>query len=328
MGRTVLITGANRGIGLEAAVQFAQLTGTDGISTYDKVIITARDKRKGEAAIADASKRSGRPTSVFACVELDLVSHASVWKAVESLPSSLDTVVLNAGGLMGESLTKHDVTESFGANVLGHSILVEGLIKAGKIASEGARVVFSHSETTRSVWPFAGMQPFVRLYKNEMAGSLIAPPKRGVFGIAVRQRMNTYANSKLIGGLYFSALAREQPQIYFVSISPGGCGETDVYADAPQPMAFLMSLTIVKWIASRLGVVHSASAAAARYIRAATDAGFPSKFQSGAVVGGPYFRIADASGELRNQADFSTYYDDRELQDEALRIVRDAAARG
>ena len=49
------------------------------------------------------------------------------------------------------------------------------------------------SETTRSVWLFAGFQPFVRLYKEEILGSLAKPPTRGTLGVAVRQRMNTCA---------------------------------------------------------------------------------------------------------------------------------------
>ena len=271
MERKVLVTGSNRGIGLEAAVQFAQSKSIEGSYTYDNVIITARDTSKGAKAVAEVAKRSGRSASDITCVELDLTSHASAKKAVQALPYALDTIILNAGGLLGENLTKHGVTENFAANVLGHSILIEGLIEAKKITSsstkkEMPRVVFSHSETTRSVWAFMGLQPFVRLYKDEMASSLVAPPTRGVFGINARQRMNTYANSKLIGGLYFSALAREHPEIYFVNVSPGGCGETDVYADAPQPMAFLMSLTIMKWFTSMLGVVHSAKDAAFRYV--------------------------------------------------------------
>ena len=45
--------------------------------------------------------------------------------------------------------------------------LVEGLLAAGKIRA-GARVIYSHSETSRSVWLFAGFQPFVRLQASEI----------------------------------------------------------------------------------------------------------------------------------------------------------------
>ena len=67
-------------------------------------------------------------------------------------------------------------------------------------------------------------------------GATSRPPTRGSYGVPVRGRMNAYANSKLIGGLWLRQLAEEHPGIYFVSVSPGGVA-TDVYADAPQPLA-------------------------------------------------------------------------------------------
>ena len=58
------------------------------------------------------------------------------------------------------------------------AVLLEGLLAANKIR-DGARVIYSHSETTRSVWLFAGFQPFVRLYAEEIEGSIVSPPTRG-----------------------------------------------------------------------------------------------------------------------------------------------------
>lgn len=104
--------------------------------------------------------------------------------------------------------------------------------------------------------------------------SVADPPSAGAYGVAARRRMNTYSNSKLIGGLYISVLARENPNIYFVSVSPGGCG-TDVYATAPQPFPFLMGLRPVVKMFELLGAAHPVKAAAARYVRAASDSGFP-----------------------------------------------------
>ena len=118
---TLLITGANRGIGLEAAAQLASL------GKFDRIILTARTAEKGEAAVkaalAQATLQPGRNFS-FAVQVLDLESHASVRAAVKALPK-LDAVILNAGGLLGEELTAHGVTQSFAANVLGHAVLLE-----------------------------------------------------------------------------------------------------------------------------------------------------------------------------------------------------------
>ena len=55
---TLLITGANRGIGLEAAAQLASL------GKFDRIILTARTAQKGEAAVkaalAQATLQPGR----------------------------------------------------------------------------------------------------------------------------------------------------------------------------------------------------------------------------------------------------------------------------
>ena len=55
---TLLITGANRGIGLEAAAQLASL------GKFDRIILTARTAQKGEeavkAALAQATLQPGR----------------------------------------------------------------------------------------------------------------------------------------------------------------------------------------------------------------------------------------------------------------------------
>ena len=315
----ILITGSNRGIGLEAAAQFA------ASDRFDIVILTVRRADKGPAAIAAAALQAGKPESMFYFQTIDLDSHASVRAAVKALPT-LDAVVLNAGGLGSEALTNHGVTKNFAMNVLGHAVLTEGLIAAGKIGA-GARVIYSHSETTRSVWLFAGFQPFVHLYKEEMEASIARPPTRGTLGIGARQRMNTYANSKLIGGLWLSQLAKEHPNIYFASVSPGGCGETDVYASAPQPFPFLMSLKPVVSAFVAIGACHSVADAARRYVTAVTDQAFPATFPSGSVVGGPFIQISKAGGKLVDQSAFSSYYADEELQREAARVVRAAAER-
>ena len=88
---TLLITGANRGIGLEAAAQFASS------ERFDKIILTVRSADKGPSAVAAAAAQSGKPASLFAFQILDLDSHASVRAAVGALPRRLDAVVLNAG---------------------------------------------------------------------------------------------------------------------------------------------------------------------------------------------------------------------------------------
>jgi retinol dehydrogenase-12 len=63
-GKTCLVTGANQGIGKETAQALAVLGAT--------VVISARDRAKGEAALTDIKRRSGSND-----VELMLADFAS-----------------------------------------------------------------------------------------------------------------------------------------------------------------------------------------------------------------------------------------------------------
>jgi NAD(P)-dependent dehydrogenase (short-subunit alcohol dehydrogenase family) len=166
---TLLITGSNRGIGLEAAAQFA------ASDVFDKIILTVRSADKGPAAIAAAAAQAGKPESLFSCQTINLDSHVSVRAAVSSLPS-LDAVVLNAGGMGGEALTEHGVTKNFAMNVLGNAVLVEGLLAAGKIRA-GARVIYSTSEGTRDVQPFISTRHSSTQQSHLILGDLRLPDR-------------------------------------------------------------------------------------------------------------------------------------------------------
>ena len=86
--RIALVTGANKGIGLEIARQLAQA----GVS----VIIGARDSRRAGAAVAGLASEGLQVHSVA----LDLNDHASIAAAAETIHAEhgrLDILVNNAG---------------------------------------------------------------------------------------------------------------------------------------------------------------------------------------------------------------------------------------
>jgi NAD(P)-dependent dehydrogenase (short-subunit alcohol dehydrogenase family) len=89
-GQTVIVTGSNVGLGLEAARHFARLKAT-------KVILAVRNLKAGEAAKQDIEVSTRRP-GCCEVWELDLSSYASV-KAFSKRASTLDrldVVVENA----------------------------------------------------------------------------------------------------------------------------------------------------------------------------------------------------------------------------------------
>lgn len=133
-GRTVVITGANSGIGLEAAVDLARRDA--------RVVLTARDPDRGAAALDEVRRRSGSNTVDL--VALDLGDLASVRDCAAGLLEAydrLDVLVNNAGAMLSDRRTTVDGFEmTFGVNHLGHHLLT-ALLTERLVASAPARVV-------------------------------------------------------------------------------------------------------------------------------------------------------------------------------------------
>lgn len=91
-GQTVLITGANTGLGYKAALKFAAL----GAS---RIIFGVRSLRKGEEARAQICQQTGYGASNIQLYELDMSTFASVKAFAEAVgkETRLDIAVLNAG---------------------------------------------------------------------------------------------------------------------------------------------------------------------------------------------------------------------------------------
>ena len=133
-GKTVVITGGNSGIGFETAVGLARAGA--------RVLVTARDRARGEAAVAAIAERSG--SDAVELVVFDLASLASVRAgAAEILDrcSRLDVLVNNAGIVLSErTVTPDGLEATFAVNHLGHFLLTELLLDRLK-TSAPSRVV-------------------------------------------------------------------------------------------------------------------------------------------------------------------------------------------
>ena len=91
--KTVLITGANKGIGFETAKQMAQL----GFFVY----LGSRDKAKGIDAI---SRLKEMGISNVECIEIDVTDIHSVIQAKQELESKTEglDILINNAGIAGE----------------------------------------------------------------------------------------------------------------------------------------------------------------------------------------------------------------------------------
>lgn len=133
-GKTILVTGANSGIGLEAVKLFA--------GKNAEVIMACRNEEKAESAAAEV--RAVVPEARLEIMALDLADLASVKVfsgAVKQRFAKLD-VLLNNAGLMAPPLqrTKDGFEIQFGTNHLGHFALTGQLLELLE-AADAPRIV-------------------------------------------------------------------------------------------------------------------------------------------------------------------------------------------
>ena len=178
-GRAGVVTGANSGIGLEAARELA------GAGAH--VVLACRDPQKGEAAAEEI--RTTHPDAALEVSELDLASLASVRdfaKGVAERHPALSLLVNNAGVM---AIPRRETADGFemqlGTNHLGHFALT-GLLLGPLFAAPSSRVVTVTSNAHR----------MGRMRWNDLQGERS-------YG-----RWSAYGQSKLANLLFHRELAR------------------------------------------------------------------------------------------------------------------------
>ena len=126
--RTVVITGANTGIGLETAVSLA--------AVGDRVIIACRNADKAATAVAEISLRAD--STLVEAVALDLAGFESIRACAAELKKrcdAIDVLINNAGLVLSNRSTTTEGFETvFGVNHLGHFLLTDLLANLVKAA--------------------------------------------------------------------------------------------------------------------------------------------------------------------------------------------------
>ncbi len=133
-GKTVLVTGANSGMGKATVAALADMGA--------RVVMLCRSEERGRQAWDEVMKEPGRDVSLMLC---DLGSMESIRQFVLSYKSQygkLDVLINNAGVItLDRRETKDGLELQFGVNHIGHFMLTLLLLDLLKVSDEGRIVV-------------------------------------------------------------------------------------------------------------------------------------------------------------------------------------------
>ena len=213
-GRTVMVTGANTGIGKATAEELARR----GASVY----VTARSPEKGEAAVASIKAAAGSDSVFFLALDLaDLPSVRSCADSFLARGEPLHVLVNNAGVAGTRGLTRQGFELMFGVNHLGHFLLASALLDR-LTSSAPARVVTVASDA--------------HYQARGIDWEAVRRPARGITGLG------EYAVSKLANVLFSQELARRTAGtgVTTYALHPGVVA-SDIWRRVPWPVRPLIT---------------------------------------------------------------------------------------
>ncbi|MCC7070917.1 MAG: SDR family oxidoreductase [Deltaproteobacteria bacterium] len=208
IGKTMLVTGATAGIGLETARALC--------ARGARVHLACRSPEKAEPIVAELRRAHGARAAEL--LSLDLADLSSVRRAAARFLDGgepLHVLVNNAGvaGIRGRTVDGFELT--FGTNHLGHFLFTVSLLERLK-ASAPARIVHVSSRSHAMVSSI----PFARL--RERTGLVVLP---------------AYAVSKLANNLFSAELARRMQGTGVTSyaVHPGVVA-SEIWKPIPRPL--------------------------------------------------------------------------------------------
>ncbi|KAK7911582.1 hypothetical protein PG985_014063 [Apiospora marii] len=207
-GRTVLVTGANAGLGFEAAVKYAKL----GAS---RLLLGVRSKDKGLAAKARIVEQTGIRGDAVSVLLVDLLRFSSVQKFVDEVNQTvdhLDVVLLNAGLASPTYKTSPEGYElAVQVNVLSTALMALLLLPKLRATAAAGRTV--HVSFTNSIG-------HVNAKAAEWQGSTLL---RAANDKASWTDQNSYMRVKLLGIVVMKVVAALAPR-GLPDIAPGAAG--------------------------------------------------------------------------------------------------------
>ncbi|XP_048747816.1 retinol dehydrogenase 11-like [Ostrea edulis] len=208
-GKTVIITGANTGIGFEIALHLARRNG--------RIILACRNSEKGEAARSRIVQLSGNSNVVFRLVDVSMMSSVRAFvDVIKREEKKVDILINNAGVVTLEKiLTEEGLELTFATNHFGPFLLTTLLMDLLK-KSKG-RVVNVGSAAS-------------------VIGTVDCDNLRAEKNFSSLQ----YHNSKTANLLFTKELARRETDVLISCVHPGTV-RTDVFRHMPLPVRIIIS---------------------------------------------------------------------------------------
>jgi NAD(P)-dependent dehydrogenase (short-subunit alcohol dehydrogenase family) len=286
IGKTVVITGATSGIGLEAAEDLAR----QGAA----LVLVGRDRRRGEAALTRL--RAAAPHARLEIRYADLAEMAEVRRLAADLLATvgrIDVLINNAGAIFDRhALTGDGLERTFALNHMAYFLLTNLLLERLKQAP-AARIVNVASEAHRGA----------TLDFSDLTG------RNGAKG------RKAYSRSKLANILFTSELARRLAgtSVTANSLHPGFVASR--FGEPGNGWAMRLGVGLLKRL---IAITPKEGAKTIAFLAASPEVGAITGRSEVAAVSGRYFakcRAIEPSAAARDAAAA------RRLWDESARIA-------
>lgn len=262
--RTALVTGANSGLGFEAARQLA------GVG-YETVVLACRSEAKAAEARAQLVEATG--VDPFATLAVDVADLESSRAAAAELVERgivFDSVLLNAGMVPNElSRTADGLEMCFAASLVGHHIITNALLEAELIAADGAVVLVGSEAANNDLPKMMGMSvyDFVLGEPSEFG----ATPAEAMRNFARAEHgpdydgNRQYSSTKAFSAWWSAGMACRHPDgVRFFTVSPGSNMATN--AARHTTGAFKIMIGFMRRFGKYLGMDMPIDKGAGRYI--------------------------------------------------------------
>ena len=239
-GKTVLVTGATQGIG--------RITALDLARRGAKLSITARDRARGDAVVAEIKEKTGADVELWLCDFARLDDIRRFAGEFGAKHPKLDVLVNNAGAInMERKLTPDGMEMTFAVNHLGYFLLTGLLLDRLKAAAPSRIVNVASDAHSRGHIDFDDLMGEKR-YAGFRAGPSprrvgrrrqLAPPRGGGDGIRTQREELAVLRGEAGGAVLLDARGRGEDFDLPRHLPPGGRGERkvlrQVQGEAVQP---------------------------------------------------------------------------------------------